>query len=526
MELRDATIQQILHETADRFGDRHAVEFNGEYYSWRDLDRMSGLLADDFSSRGIGKGVHVGIWSPNNLAWILSFFAIVKLGAIAVLINSNYTIRELRDAIRIGKAEWLVYGHCPGMDVAPDVLDTIVQDCPALSGRMIDIWHGDSSIIRPLQQRGSTPQAGGAREEVYSDDVCCMIFTSGTTREPKCAMQTHGAIVNNAIIMSEVMHITEEDKFCLSLPLFHIFGLCGGFLACLHKGALVHVFEHVRSLDVMQCVDKYKCTIFNGVPTNYLALINNKDFGKYDMGSVRLGVLGGAAVTIPQMRRIQDAFPNTVFMTNYGQTEGACLSNTKYDDSFERVATTVGVPLPYVEIAIMDRETGQILPAGEQGEIVARGYSLMRGYFNAEPDVKPPIDEAGWLHTEDIGYLDHDGYIKISGRIKDVINRAGEQITAMEVEEALLAYSPISDVKVLSAPHSILGEQVIACLTVKDNEEYMESTLREILGQKLAPYKHPSYIFHFMEFPLSATGKLDQRSLREEVARRLAELGE
>ena len=526
MELRNITLPALLRETASRFADRRAVEFHGDFYTWSEIDALSEVLADDFAYRGITKGDHVGIWSPNSLTWVLSFFAAAKLGATSVLINSNFTIRELRDAIRIAKVDWLLYGHCPRMDVVPDLIEHVQRDCPQLKGRMLDIRFEHADLLRLMFRNSKTVWDFHTSEGADTDDICCMIFTSGSTRSPKCAMLTHHAIVNNSASMAEVMGITQDDELCMSLPLFHMYGLAGCFLACVQSGALVHFMEGLRSIDIMKCIHRHRCTVFNGVPTSYLALISNKNISKYDLSSIRLGVLGGAPLTKHHLRRIQSAFPKTQFMANYGQTEGACLTNTLYGDSFEDIATTVGPPGPHIEMAIMDTETRELLPPDTQGEIVVRGYCIMRDYFNPDPEVLCPIDADGWLHTQDLGLLRPDGYLRIVGRIKDIIIRAGEDITPSEVEEAVMAYDRISDARVLGAPHDILGEQVVACVVLKESGRYKESELREILGQRLAPFKQPSHILVFSRFPASASGKINPRLLREEMTAKLDALSD
>ena len=519
MILRDITLTQVLHDTTQKFPDCHAIEYEGRFYTWSEIDALSDAFANYFEHCGIRKGDHIGVWGANSLNWVLSFFALNKIGATAVLINSNITIHELRDVIAISKITWMLCGYCPHINGGRDLINYIKRTCPQLQDNLIDI-ESEADPQSILKDYGSPRTDAG----VAADDICCMIFTSGSTRKPKCAMLTHYSMANNAESMAEAMNITDKDAFCMSLPLFHMYGLVGCFLACVHRGTTVHLIKALHSVDIMECIHKHRCTVLNGVPTSYLALINNESFSKYDLTSIRLSVFGGAPLTPAHLRRIQDAFPQTQFMSNFGQTESTCLTNTMYDDSFDMVATTVGPPLEHIEMAIMDTETRELLPPNTQGEIVVRGYCTMRRYFNPDPEVDTPFDEDGWLHTQDLGMLLDNGYLRIVGRIKDIIIRAGEDITPSELERVIMEYDQISDARVLGAPHDILGEHVIACIVLKQPNTYKESELRDLFRRKLAKFKHPSEILVFDEFPTTASGKISPRRLREEMLARLAEL--
>ena len=521
VELCRATIQQILRKASDQYSGRNAVEYNGDYYTWDEIDALSGILASDFAYRGFREGDHVGIWSPNNLMWVLTFFAAIKIGAVAVLINSNYTASELEKAVQIGGVKWLCFGSCPRLDDDPGMLGSIRESHSGLLRDMIDIRQGSTDLIRRLSSSAKHDGTVHDNRNAACDDVCCMIFTSGTTKSPKCAMLTHNILVNNSANMAELMRITEKDSLCMSMPLFHIFGLCGSFLACVHCGALIHLMDKFKSIDIMNCVDEHKCTILNGVPTSYLALINNSHFPEYKLKSIRVGVLGGASVTVNQIRRIQDMFPRTVFMSNYGQTEGACLTNSMFEDTFEHLSTTAGLPMNQIRLEIRNTETNKKAAVGEVGEIVVKGYNVMKGYYNPDSGVEP-IDKGGWLHTEDLGIMDKDGYVRVIGRIKDIIIRGGENITPSEVEEAILAYDQVSEAKVVGAPHEILGEQVIACLILKQSNLYKEEELRAILRCKLASFKQPAHIFLYDGFPLGGSGKISTSKLRDDISERLS----
>ncbi len=515
MTLCRETIPSLLDRAVLRFGMCCAVETTQERYSWREIGLLSDAAAESLAGRGIGRGDHVGIWGGNSLDWILAFLAVVKLGAVAVLINNHYTERELSEVLRTGRVDWLLFGDCPELEHRPDLPVYAMRAVGAGARRAVDMRTEPAVRRRRCTEGRFRPAqlAGNCCE------VCCLLFTSGSTKQPKCVMMTHYSMVNNAVSMAETLGIRMEDRICLSTPLFHIFCLCGSFLPALYAGASLVIPEGLRSAQLLQCISRHGCSILNGVPTSYLALIRSGAFDADRMAGVRLGVLGGAPVLERQMAELQRVLPQTEFMINYGQTEGACICNTDHNSTLTQLAGTVGRPLPHIQVEIVSPDTGRRLDTGEAGELVVRGYNVMQGFY--PPGCRPAaIDGQGWLHTDDLGRRNPDGSITLTGRKKDIIIRGGEDITPLEIESVIQAYEPILDVKVFGVPHEVLGEQVIACVVVREGAAYREADLRAWMQKNLAAFKIPAVLCRMERFPLSANGKLDLRRLKTDWSSR------
>lgn len=519
MKLCCNTIQESLAQTVARFGDRCAIETPAERYTWREIGLLSDAMADRLLQRGIRRGDHVALWGGNSLSWILTFLAVIKLEAVAVLINNNYTERELSQVLELSGAKWLCFGQCPILDSQPGLPARVMSACGAGEDRTLPM-EAEPALLRSWLSRPAKP------ETAHGDPnrVCCLLFTSGSTERPKCVMMNHYSLVNNAVSMAEKLGLRPSDRICLSIPLFHIFCLCSNLLAGIYAGASIAIPEGLKSVHLLRCVERHACTILNGVPTSYLALVRSPDFSLRAAQSLRLGVMGGAPILERPMADLQRALPHTEFMINYGQTEGGCICNTEHGDGLERLAHTVGRPLPHITVGVADPVSGRLLGPGQVGELVVRGYSVMQGFY---PPTAPQraVDDQGWLHTEDLGRIDENGYVTIAGRKKDIIIRCGEDITPREIETVILAYEPVLDVKVFGIPHEVLGEQVVACIVARPGAAYREEELWAWMQQNLAPFKIPSYLFCFHQFPLCANGKLDIQRLKRSVSARTAGMG-
>lgn len=513
MELCSSTIPELLEQTIVQFGNRVAVKACGEQYTWREIGILSDTVARKLAQRGVVEGAHVGLWGGNDLNWMLTFLAILKLKAIAVLINNKYTKHELAGILKLSNIEWLCIGSCTIIENEV-TLDQIEKISGIETDQVIDIryplplyrtWLAEPHDVQIYNRNGN------------SRALCCLMFTSGSSAQPKCVMISHYSLVNNAISMAEKLGLRDTDIVCLAVPLFHIFGLCVNFLASMYMGASVAVPGGQKSTQILQCIQNYKCSILNGVPTSYLALIHSPQFLPEHIGSLRLGVMGGAPLLAHQMDKLQAALPGMELMINYGQTEGACISNTEHGDTIERLSSTVGRPLPHISVAVEDPMTGHRLVNGQIGELVVTGYNVMQGLYPPSSE-QHVIDKHGWLHTEDLGTIDENGYISIVGRKKEIIIRGGEDITPREIENALIEFDEISDVKVFGIPHEILGEQVIACVIPQKGVVCEEAKIKAALGRNLASFKIPSHIIQMEVFPLCGNGKIDLQGLKRMVS--------
>lgn len=518
MELCNDTIQTMFEKTIFRFGSKCAVKTSEGSYTWNDLGKLVDGATERFAKFGIRQDMHVALWSGNHLDWIVTFLAIVKLGAVAVLINHHYTRRELVEAMKISRAEWLCYGDCPALRKQPELPARVMRECGIDSGHAIDIQSSSEMRRKWL----SAPFWKTYPVTTDSHKICCLLFTSGSTEYPKCVMMSHYSLVNNAISMAEKLALLDSDTICLSTPLFHIFCLCGNFLSGMYVGAAIAIPDQLKSSHLLHCIKRHHCSILNGVPTSYLALLRNPEFAGQHLSDIRLGVLGGAAILPRQMQELRSTLPHIEFMINYGQTEGGCICNTEYGDTFLHLSSSVGRPLPHISLEIVDPQTGHRLKHGMVGEIVVRGYNVMRGLFPPGLHAQS-VDHRGWLHTEDLGRIDADGYLTLVGRKKEIIIRGGEDITPREIENIIMAYEPIQDVKVFGIPHEVLGEQIVACVVPRPDSRYREEELREWMASNLAAFKLPAHLIAFAQFPVSANGKIDLCRLKQEACCQLTE---
>lgn len=524
MGLVECTIDELFRDAVRRFGPKTAMIYGEDVYSWRDLDVLSDIMADRLETKGIRRGDHVGLWGENSVAWIVTFLALQKLGAVSVMLNFNYQRRELVQVMRIGEIYWLCYGNTPAQRKDADLVETAAEKIGEDFKGLIDMREDTLGLQEMLKK--SADYAGRPHGRSDCRDTACMLYTTGTTMDPKCVMHSHYSLVNNAILSAERVRMGPDDRICMSQPLFHVFTLAASLLAAIYSGSMLCLLSRFGSEDILSCVQNNKCTILNGVPMNFLTLLSSKAFNRYRTDSLRLSIIGGATVSVTQFEYICQAFPTSHIMKNYGLTEGCNLCNSEFSDSTSAVARTVGRPYPHVEVAIRDPKDGHFLPTGERGEIVARGYSIMKGYFypkNCEHKVQA-IDDEGWLHTGDLGVIDAEGYVTIVGRIKDIIIRGGENISPGEVSREIQRYEPVLDAMVVGAPHPILGEEVIACLMLESPDDYNEQELRSMLSVRLAKYKIPAFFLIYDSFPLKPSGKVDMRALREDVCAKARDL--
>lgn len=524
MGLISCTIDGLLAKTASSLGEKTALIYQQDSYTWREVDLLSDLMADRLEEQGIGRGDRVGLWSQNSAAWMITFLALQKLGAVAALLNFNYQKRELEQVMRLGEIQWLCYGDTNALAENAGLVE-------AASGKFgegfrgsVDIRETSLHLRQMLRQAAGYP--GRARSSGDCKDLACMLYTSGTSMTPKCVLHCHYSLVNNAVLTVERARIGTDDRICVSQPLFHVFGLVTSLLGGICQGATLCVLSRFGSEDILQCVQDHRCTILNGVPTNFICMISNPAFERYRTDSLRLSIIGGADISATQLDYVRQAFPTVHIMRNYGLTEGCNLCNSEYSDTAGTVSRSVGRPYPYIELAIQDPKDKRFLPPGERGEIVVRGYSVMRGYYNPQSggQAAHAIDAEGWLHTGDLGVCDSQGYISIVGRIKNIIIRGGENIAPAEVSREILRYEPVLDAVVVGVPHPVLGEEVVACLMVDSPQDYTEHELRSMLQVRLARYKIPAFFLVYDGFPLKPSGKVDMLALQRDACAKVEEL--
>jgi len=538
LELHDNTIPGLLRRNAERLPDNDCVvapEF-GVRWSWKEFDRRTSLVARGMYAMGIRKGDHVAIWATNVPEWMLVMFASAKLGAILVTVNTNYKQFELNYLLTQSDAKMLVMipevkGNC--------YLDHIVGLMPGLITEQPDqveekklpflkrvVLIGDAAqkpmgmySFDEFYTLGETVPESVIEDSIAgltTHEVINMQYTSGTTGFPKGVMLTHFNITNNGQFMGDCMKFTSDDRLLIVVPLFHCFGCVLGVMSCLTHCTTMVLMSRYHPLQEMEIIQAERCTAVHGVPTMFIGMLENPEFDRFDFSHLRTGIMAGSPCPIKTMRDVTSKMHLSELTITYGQTEcspGMTMSRT--DDPLELRVSTVGKLLPHTEGKIINPETGEEVPRGTPGEIVTRGYHVMKGYYKMPEATHQAIDEQGWLHTGDIGTMDEDGNFRITGRLKDMIIRGGENIYPREIEEFMYTHPAIRDVQVVGVPDEKYGEEVCACVILKDGAEAADEELIEFVRAGLSRYKSPRYIMRLSEFPMTASGKIQKFKLRE-----------
>ena len=496
--------KRFLRDKATYSADEIAFVSDGEKFAWRTISRCATIIASDLSDMGVKQGDKVAICGANSINWVLTFYAIQKLGAIAVLVNFNLCAKEISALIDYADVTHFCYGE----------MHASIADVQKLCGDKVQFC----SIQRDKDFRTRLNEykrvSHKIYQTVYADDPAVMIFTSGTIGKLKGVLLSSYNILNAALVNSRDQTLTCDDKTCMILPFFHIFGLVAGIFANALAGSTIYLPKDIRTNTILDLVSRERCTIFHSVPTMLLALINNKIFTAEKVSSLRCTIISGATATVAQLEKFRRVMPNNHFLSSYGLSEMAPVSITDYNDSVENILHTVGKPVENVEIKIVDRETGIDCPVGEVGEILVRGFNLMTAYYKLDAD-EQPIDADGFLHTGDLGSLDANGYLHLTGRIKELIIRGGENVYPAEIERALTEFDFVTDAKVVGMPDDFFGEVVCACIKLKAGVQFDENFLRESLALHLAKYKIPAYFMVCESFPLLGSGKVNGAALKQ-----------
>jgi fatty-acyl-CoA synthase len=478
---------------------------------WNFADR----LARSLLARGVRAGDRVGIWSPNRYEWIVVQYATARIGAILVNINPAYRAEELRYALVQSGVSTLFYAKQFRQTEYEPMLRAVRGECPELK-TCVNLDDGWSSYLRHGDET-STAELDRVENALSHLDAINIQYTSGTTGFPKGATLSHRNIINNAASAAYMLRYTENDRVCVPVPFYHCFGMVFGSLACMCRGACMVVpGESFQTTTTLEAIQEERCTSLYGVPTMFRAVLEDPLFSSFDVSSLRTGIMAGAPCPIELMREVVTTLHMPEVAIGYGMTETSPTSTfTRHDDPLERRVGSVGRAQPHVEISIQDPASGRILPRGEEGEFCARGYHVMRGYWNDPEATARAIDSQGWMHSGDLASMEIDGYVRITGRLKDVIIRGGENISPREIESVLERHGSVSEAQVIGVPSRKYGEEVMAWVKLKPGCAGTEAEMLAFCKERMAGYKVPKFWRFTEAFPMTVTGKIQKFKLRE-----------
>jgi fatty-acyl-CoA synthase len=538
------TIGDMLNRIAHRFPGNEAVVSVHQEIRWtyREFLSQVNALARGLMALGVEKGDRVGIWAMNHAEWIQVQFATAKIGAIMVNINPAYRTYELEYVLRQAEIQTLIL---QGRFKTSDYVGMFYEACPeAYESRPGRIKSEKFPFLKNVVFMGDIPYNGmyawdecirkgqeismdelvDREEALEFDDAINIQYTSGTTGFPKGVVLTHHGVLNNGYIIGEGMNFTGKDRLCIPVPFYHCFGMVLSNLAAMTHGSTMVIPAPAFSVeDVLKTVQDEKCTALHGVPTMFIAELAHPDFPRYSMKTLRTGIMAGSPCPIEVMKEVSQRMNMTDIVIVYGQTEtspGVTMTTTK--DPLDRRVSTVGKVFPHTEIKIVDPKTNRIVPRGDVGEICARGYPVMKCYYNNPSATHATLDQNRWNHTGDLGTIDEEGYVKIVGRLKDMVIRGGENIYPREIEEFLHHHPKVADVYVIGVPDQKYGEELMAWVKVLDGQPLTEDEVKEFCRDRIAHYKIPRYVKFVDDFPMSVTGKIQKYRMREAS---VAELG-
>jgi fatty-acyl-CoA synthase len=538
MLFTEDTLGDFLEKQVEKYPERDFMIYPDRNlrFTYKDFDERVNMLAKGLLTLGIGKGDHVGIWAKNVPDWLTFMFATAKIGAVLVTVNTAYKSHELEYVLKQSDMKTLAiidgYQDVDYIDIIYELVPELkTQERGSLKSKEFPflkhiIYVGqekhrgmyNTNELMLLGKHTDDEDLLTIKKTFNNRDVVNMQYTSGTTGFPKGVMLTHRNILNNGYYIGERQKFTEEDRLCITVPLFHCFGIVLAVMAIITHGATMVMIELFDPLMVLGAVQKEKCTALYGVPTMFIAEFSHPMFDIFDLASLRTGIMAGSPCPIEAMKKVVKDMHMTEITSVYGLTEGSPgFTQTSVDDPLEKRVETVGKPLPNCEVKIVDPETGKTLGTNQTGEICCKGYNVMKGYYKMPEKTKEVIDEDGWLHSGDLATCDEEGYYSIVGRIKDMIIRGGENIYPREIEEFIHPIDGILDVQVVGIPDEKYGEIIGAFIIKEEGSQLTSEDIRDYALNKIARYKVPKHIFFVQEFPLTASGKIMKFKLRDQA---------
>ena len=546
IEIGKTRIGDVVESNAQELQDHIALAYHefGLEKTFPEFRDICNQVAKGLMALGVAKGDHIAFWSHNLPEWVYTQFGSAKMGAVMVTVNTNFRAFELEYLLKQSDATTLILTGgvrepeeyiqvvnevCPELqDCKPGELDS--EKLPYLKNvvylgkeRLPGMFTWDDML--ELGKNVSDEEQKAREDSLDAEDVIMMQYTSGTTGYPKGVMLTHSNLLGNAQSMAEIMDLSPEDTLCIPVPFFHCFGCVIGTMCCTVSGATMAPVTAFRADRVMETIDALKCTAVHGVPTMFIAELEEMDHKSYDTSYLRTGVMAGSTCPIEVMRGVIDKMGAKELTIVYGQTEASPgITQTRRDDSMQVRTETVGRALPNVEVKIVDPISKQEVPLGETGELASRGYHIMKGYYKMPDKTKDAVDEQGWLYTGDLAEMDAQGNCRIVGRLKDMIIRGGENIYPREIEEFLYTHPKVKDAQVVGVESKKYGEEVVAFVQLKSGETATEQEIKEFCKGQISYHKIPRSFAFVEEYPVTASGKIQKYKLREQAADILAEL--
>ncbi|MEI4790648.1 AMP-binding protein [Bacillus sp. FJAT-53060] len=539
MSIHPQTIGSLLREKKEQHPAHEAIVYPERFlrYSYEAFYKEVKETGKGLMSLGVQKGDHIAIMAPNVPEWLILQFACASIGAVLVTVNTNFQSQELTYLLKHSDSKMLfIVDGFKETSYVKMLKEMIPELQTARPGELTSapfpylkscVYIGQNNVPNGMSGWDSIQTAAKRTEdhewekrmnELVPDDVINMQYTSGTTGYPKGVMLSHTNIVCNASQIADCMKLTRRDRMCIPVPFFHCFGSVLGVLACFTKGGTIIPVESFHPERVLHTVEKEKCTVLHGVPTMFIAELDHPNFHHYDLSTLRTGIMAGSLCPSHVMKAVIEKMGLRELTIAYGQTESSpVITQTRTDDSFERRVQTVGRALPHIEVKIVAPGTPDEVPRGEQGELCTRGYHVMKGYYKNEEATSEVIDEDGWLHTGDLAVMDHDGYVKITGRLKDMIIRGGENIYPKEIEDVLYTHPAILDAQVVGIPDETYGEEAAAFIRLKQGRTVTIDTLTSYCQKQMARYKIPKYFFITEEYPMTASGKIQKFRLKKQA---------
>ncbi len=536
LSFRERTLGQILDDTVRRFPDHDALAYSGRdcRRTWSELSEAVDRLGRGLMAIGVQPGQKIALWATNVPWWVELFFASARIGAVLLAVNTNYRDSELEHLIKQSECEYFVciqgfidYDYVSALHRVMgdfDILEDGSVRCAKFPNlrRIMSLQDLSFPDIMPLSS--ILEKAGSVSREEYearkalvgAHDVVNMQYTSGTTGQPKGVMLTHAGIGYNGFCLGERLRLSGKDRAVIPVPLFHCLGIVVAVLACVSHGSAMLILESFSAEKVMDGIQKEKATVLYGVPSHFTSILGHRRFSQYDFSSMRAILMSGAICPEPLVRKVMQALHAGEIYTPYGLTEASPgITMNKFDDTDEHRFYTVGCALDNIEVELRDPSTGIPVPAGTTGEICCRGYNVMKGYYKMPEATAAAVDADGWLKTGDLGVMDAEGYLKITGRIKDMIVRGGENIYPREVEEELLEMDDVADVQVVGIPSRRYGEDVAAFILPREGRTIQAEDVRNFCRGRVAWHKIPRYVACLEDFPRNGSGKIMKSRLRE-----------